>query len=239
MFSQTASVLNNDEIVPFQDATCIGNKALYLLVGSRVDGYFQRAIKQFEGRGDKALSLLKMQCAHINPLDNHYFHQLFTSLRIKENESATSYLQRFTYAQTEAEGASNVYTEHQLVDFALSGLSTTKNMKYETAIQLYNLEREGGKIFTLQDIEQKFFAIDKKSARDQTLTRLSYINTARGHQQKKVNGRGHIGHRAHSSHNGRTSTNGNNYKKQTNEHARQQHNMLQLWRARTYSPTLH
>jgi hypothetical protein len=50
-----------------------------------------------------------------------------------------------------------VYTEPQLVDSALSGLSITKNTKYETAVQLYNLEQEKGRTFTLQNIEQKFF----------------------------------------------------------------------------------
>jgi hypothetical protein len=92
MFPQTSSILIDDEIIPFDDPTCIGNKALYLLLGSRVDGYFQRAIKQHEGRGDKALALLKLQCANVNALDKDYFHQLFTSIRIKDNESATSYL---------------------------------------------------------------------------------------------------------------------------------------------------
>ena len=54
MFSHTSSVIKEDEIIPFQNPNCIGNKALYLLIGSRVDGYFQRAIKQFKGKGDKA-----------------------------------------------------------------------------------------------------------------------------------------------------------------------------------------
>jgi hypothetical protein len=40
MFSQTSPVLVDDEIIPFSDDTCIGNKALYLLIGYRVDGYY-------------------------------------------------------------------------------------------------------------------------------------------------------------------------------------------------------
>ncbi len=112
MFSQTSSVLTDDTVTPFSDPTCIGNKALYLLIGSRVDGYFQRAIKPLEGKWDKALELIKLQCANVNALDKHHFHHLFTSIRIKDNESATSYLRQFVYAKTEAEGTSNVYTEH-------------------------------------------------------------------------------------------------------------------------------
>jgi hypothetical protein len=140
LFPQTSSVLFEDEIVPFDNPTCIGNKALYLLLGSRVDGFFQWAIKSNEGRGDKALALIKLQCANVNAFNKDFFHHLFTRIQIKDNESATSYLSRFTYAKTEAEGADNIYTEEQLVSFALSGLSNTKNLKYEMVIQLYNLE---------------------------------------------------------------------------------------------------
>jgi hypothetical protein len=57
-----------------------------------------------------------------------------------------------------------LYSKQQLVAFVLSGLSNTKNMKYETAIQLYNLELENGKTFTLEGIEKKFFSIDEKIA---------------------------------------------------------------------------
>jgi len=44
MFTQTATVLPRDKIVPFSDPHAIGNRALYLLVSSRTDSYFQRAI---------------------------------------------------------------------------------------------------------------------------------------------------------------------------------------------------
>ncbi len=112
----------------------MGNKALYLLIGSCIDGYFQRAIKQFEGHGDKALEFIKKQCASISAMDRHYFHHLFTSIHIKDNESATSFLRRFTYGKVQVESASNHYTEPELVDFVLAGLYNTKNMKYDTAI---------------------------------------------------------------------------------------------------------
>jgi hypothetical protein len=212
MFSHTSSVLCDDEIIPFDDSECIGNKALYLLIGSRVDGYFQRIIKQFEGKGDKSLELLKSQCANINALYKDHFHHLFTSIRIRDSESATSYLRRFTYAKTEAEGAGNVYTTPELVAFILSGLSNTKNMKYETAIQLYNLEMDNRKTFTLEEIKTKFFSIDKKIARDQALTRLAIGSAARGHLQSKCGTEPRSNHRR--KHNNRSVTN-----RTRNEHA--------------------
>jgi hypothetical protein len=61
MFSHTSSALIDDEIIPFDDPTCIGNKALSLLIGSRINGYFHCTIKQFEGKEDKALALIKLQ----------------------------------------------------------------------------------------------------------------------------------------------------------------------------------
>jgi hypothetical protein len=126
MFPQTSSVLPKDKVVPFEDPTCIGNRALYLLLSARTDTYFQHAIKQFEPFGDKALELLQDQCAHISREDKSYFHERLVGLKIRENESASSYIKRFTYAKTTAEAASNVYTNDQLVDFVLAGLRSSK-----------------------------------------------------------------------------------------------------------------
>jgi hypothetical protein len=41
MFPETASMLNQEDIIPFIPADCIGNNALFLLISSRVDNYFQ------------------------------------------------------------------------------------------------------------------------------------------------------------------------------------------------------
>jgi len=41
MFTQTASVLPNDKVVPFSDPHATGNQALYLLISSCTDSYFQ------------------------------------------------------------------------------------------------------------------------------------------------------------------------------------------------------
>lgn len=183
MFPQTASVMPVDDVVPFKDPEGIGNKALYLLLGSRIDGYFQRAIKQFEGYGDKALAFIKCQCANISAMDKHFFHRLFTSIRIKDNESATNFLRRFTYGKAKAESASNIYTDAELVDFVLAGLYNSKSMKFDMAVQLFHLERDNGRIFTLQDIEQKFLTIDEKTSREASLSRLATGNSARTNQQ--------------------------------------------------------
>jgi hypothetical protein len=43
----------------------------------------------------------------------------------------------------------NTYSDPSLVNFALADLATSKYPKYDTAVQLYNLERDGGKIYTL------------------------------------------------------------------------------------------
>jgi hypothetical protein len=103
MFPETSEVIQGDKVIPFSDTNCVGNKALYLVIGSRVDAYFQRAIRKFEGKGDQALLFIKNQCASTTEDNAHHFHHLFTSIRIKENESATNFFRRFTFARTEAE----------------------------------------------------------------------------------------------------------------------------------------
>lgn len=129
MFPQTAGVLPIDTVVPFTDPQTAGNRALNLLICSRTDSYFQRAIKQFEPFGDKVLDLIQKQCAHISRMDKHHFHEVFTGLHIRDNESATSFLKRFTCGKTTAEDATNTYTEEQLVDYVFAGLwATTKDV---------------------------------------------------------------------------------------------------------------
>jgi hypothetical protein len=130
------------------------------LIGAKVDNYFQRAIRHFAGQGDKALAFIQSQCANVSNEDKSHFHHAFTTLRIKENESATSFIKRFIFAKTEAESAGNAYTEHDLVSFVLTGLNCSKNPKYGTALQLYRLEHEHGKMsFTLEDVEKRSLPI--------------------------------------------------------------------------------
>lgn len=92
MFPQTATVLPGDMVVHFIDPHSTGNKALYLLLCSQTDAYFQCAVKQFEPFADKALELIQKQCAYISRMDKHHFHEVFTGLKIRDNESAMSFL---------------------------------------------------------------------------------------------------------------------------------------------------
>jgi hypothetical protein len=166
IYPQTAPVLPGDKVIPFVDPHTIGNHVLYLLLCSRVDSYFQCDIKQHEPFGDKALALIQNQCAHISREDKGYFHETFVALCIRENETASNFLKRFTYAKKTAEAASNEYTTDQLVDYLLAGLRPSKVDVYRTALQLYRLERLQDKKFTLQDIEQNLFQIDEELACD-------------------------------------------------------------------------
>jgi hypothetical protein len=194
MFSQTATVLPNDKIVSFRDPHAIGNRALYLLISSRTDSYFQRAIKQFEPFGEKALELLQEQCAHISREDQSYFHERLVGLKIRENESASSLIKRFTYAKTTAEAASNTYSDNQLVDFVLAGLRSSKQDIYCTALQLYHLEHLQGTDLTLREIEQNFFQIDKGIERDKRQLRTEHAMVAGGTHRGIPRG-GCFGHR--------------------------------------------
>jgi hypothetical protein len=83
-----------------------------------------------------------------------------------QNESASSFIKQFTYSKTTAEAASNVYTTDQLVDFILASLRPTKIDVYKTALQLYWLERQHGKMFTAREIEQNLFQINEEIGRD-------------------------------------------------------------------------
>jgi hypothetical protein len=111
MFPQTNKVIVDGNITSYENLEDIGNKALYLLISANFDEYFQHAIKKFKGYGDKALSFIKIQCANISSEDTHHFHHIFSTLRIKDNESATNFFKRFTFALTEAEAAGNTYSE--------------------------------------------------------------------------------------------------------------------------------
>ncbi len=152
MFPQIAAVLHGDKVIPFANPASIWNHVLYLLLCSWVDSYFQWAIKQHEPFGDKALALIQNQCTHISREDKSYFHEAFIGIRIQENETASNFLRRFTYAKTTAETATNSYTNDQLVDYDLAGLHPSKVDVYKTALQLYRLECLQGKTFTLQPL---------------------------------------------------------------------------------------
>lgn len=89
-----------------------------------------------------------------------------------------SFLRRFTYGKAQAKSASNTYSEVKLFNFTLAELYNNKNMKYDTAFQLFHLKRDNRCIFTLQDIEQKFLTIDEKTT---SLSQLAIGSSAQTH----------------------------------------------------------
>jgi len=125
MFPNTMNLIGRDAILPFSDLNFFENKVIFLLIGSKVDAYFLKAIMVHEGKGDKALDIIKNQCAHLGAADKHHYHHLFTTLHIWSDESATNFFCRFTFARSASEAALNIYTEAELVHFALNGLSST------------------------------------------------------------------------------------------------------------------
>jgi hypothetical protein len=52
MFKETSTLIQGEKIMPFKDIDCIRNKAVFLLIGSRVDTYFQQAIRKYKGIGN-------------------------------------------------------------------------------------------------------------------------------------------------------------------------------------------
>jgi hypothetical protein len=90
------------------------------------------------------------------------FHHLFITLRIRSDESATSFFRHVTFARSAAEAASNVYQKEELVNFALNAMSSTSNSKYEKALQLYNMQHDSGSTYMLAEIETKFFTKETK-----------------------------------------------------------------------------
>jgi hypothetical protein len=179
MFSQTSSVLPKDKVIPFEDPNSIGNRALYLLISSRMDSYFQHAIKEY---------------AHISGEDKSYFHKQLIRLKIRDNESTSNFIKRFTYAMTTAEAASNSYTDDQLVDFVLAGIHSSKQDVYCTAVQLYCLEHLQGTMFMLREIEPNFVQIDEGLGRDKRQLRTEHAmavgSTYRAYNQCGGRGRG-------------------------------------------------
>lgn len=77
MFPSTTRIIKVEQIISYLDPLTIGNKAIYFLVASRVDEYFQCAIKNFTGYGDRALRFLQQQCTNIEESDKHHYNLLF------------------------------------------------------------------------------------------------------------------------------------------------------------------
>ncbi len=122
MFPETCEVSKEDEIISYLDPSCHGNQALFLLIFAMVDASFRALIRRHKGFGDRALELIKTQCANITNVDKLHFHKAFTSLTILHEESATHFLQRFTIGHQQVEFANNVYSEEVLVNYCIACL---------------------------------------------------------------------------------------------------------------------
>jgi len=171
MFPQTAPVLAIDnEIVLFPDPTCIGNRALYMLLCSKVDNFYRTLIQREHNLGDRALKLLKSYCASCTLVDKNHFHREFTNLRLSNDETATHFLKRFTIARTKAIIADNIYSDDETVDLFLAALAQTKNVQYLYVIQHYMSERQSECTVLFHDLERRLLAIDESSERE-TFTR--------------------------------------------------------------------
>jgi hypothetical protein len=93
MFPQTASIIQDDgNIMFYSNSNDFGNKASFLLIGAKVDTYFQRAIRHFSGQGDKALAFIK---SHVLMCRTRIKRTFITSLQ--RCESKKTNLPRLLY----------------------------------------------------------------------------------------------------------------------------------------------
>jgi hypothetical protein len=142
-----------------------------MLLCSITDVYFQKVIQCHKHFSDKVLELIKKECANIGTMDKSYFHEELTKLWIKDKESVTSFLKCFQYMKSNAEAASNSYTNDQLVDFILTGMRGTTESLYKTAIQLYMLERKTkGNTLTFSHIKENLFELNEQLGHDKRAT---------------------------------------------------------------------
>jgi hypothetical protein len=130
----------DNDIILFSDPTCIGNRALYMLLCSKVDNFYRNLIQREHNFGDKALRLLKSYCASCTIVDKNHFHREFTNLRLINDETATHFLKRFTHARTKTIIADNTYSDDETVDLFLAALALTTNVQYLYVIQHYMTE---------------------------------------------------------------------------------------------------
>jgi len=131
MFKETSNIMPKEVIIAFADKKCIGNRALYQLILSKVDNHCRDLLRHCNEEGDTALTLLFVKCAYVSGVDTDHYHQLFVGLRAFQDESATRFIDRFLIARTSAERAQNEYSNSKLVSFLLTGLSSHKNPSYQ------------------------------------------------------------------------------------------------------------
>jgi len=163
MFKETSNIMPKEVIIAFADKKCIGNRALYQLILSKVDNHCR---------------------------DLHY-HQLFVGLRAFQDESATRFIDRFLIARTSAERAQNEYSNSKLVSFLLTGLSSHKNPSYQLLISIIREKQMSGTETAYEDLERRFLAIDETAARDNYANRrLTSARAVRSDRRQKGKGKG-------------------------------------------------
>ena len=187
MFKETSGIMPKETIVPFKDKACVGNKALYQLILSKVDNHCRDLLRHCNEEGDKALELLFVQCANVTGVDTDHYHQLLVGLRAFHDESATKFIERFLVARTNAERARNDYTESKLVSFLLTGLSGHKNTNYQLLISIFREKLMSGVDVSFAELERRFLCIDETISRDVYSSRrsLTSANAARSDRKPK------------------------------------------------------
>jgi len=175
-----------ETIVPYKDKKCIGNRALYQLILSKVDNHCRDLLRHCNEEGDTALENLFIKCANITGVDTDHYHQLFVGLRIFQDESATKFIGRFLIARTSAERAKNEYSNSKLVSHLITGISGHKNTNYQLLISIMREKIMSGDEIAFEDLERRFLAIDETSARDSSSNRrLTSAHAARSDRKPK------------------------------------------------------
>ena len=187
MFKETSGIMPKETIVPFKDKACVGNKALYQLILSKIDNHCRDLLRHCNEEGDKALEILFIQCANVTGVDTDHYHQLFVGLRAFHDESATKFIGRFLIARTSAERARNEYTDSKLVSYLLTGLSNHKNNNYQLLISIFREKIMSGGEVSFAELERRFLCIDETISRDVYSSRrsLTSANTARSDRKPK------------------------------------------------------
>jgi hypothetical protein len=175
MFPQTSPIYHDNTIIPFNEPSCIGNQALFLLISAKVDNFYRNLIRSFDPHGDLALQKLLSYCANITTTDKTHYDHLFTTLRLSEFETVTHFLKNFIIAKTRAEIAGNDYSDLQTVDLLLAAINSTEKTKYLVAVQLYLAKRDSGEPVTFAEVERRLLAIDEKDFRDTQQRRHSLL----------------------------------------------------------------
>jgi len=179
MYKQTQGIIIGTKIILSDNPTSAGNQAVYHFVASKVDSYYRTKISQeSHGLGAESLLLLQKFCAHVSPQDKIHFHQKFLELRILPNETATSFLRRFTIARNNAEKVDCIYSDSELIDAFLSALHPSTNHAYQLQTTLFKSKREHKEDFSFSDIERQLLAIDESNSRETSKSRVQFKQSA-------------------------------------------------------------